>query len=231
MNYLEKIKRLYQLSKAEHSGFSETEIISVEQSLNIKLPAVLHEYYLAIGKNKTVNDSHNRLLSPNNFYFTEDRYLVFYEENQGVVQWGIKETDLHLDNPSVWGNYDTVHESDWQQETQTLENFFLSMSIYYGTLGGLLYHANSFSPVASETVKFIQRNRSEVSEISWERQKIYTDHYFEVISLSFDEAGECTAVFVGTSLEERFEKILDLPGIDWSYTSYEDMGEDYETED
>lgn len=228
MNYLEKIVRLYQLSKDDYWGFSETEMTAIEHSLQIKLPAVLREYYLTIGKNKAVNDSHNRLLPPENIYFTDDRYLVFYEENQGVVEWGIKESDLSLVNPSVYGNYDTIQESDWQQETQTLTDFFLSMSIYNGTLGGLLYNANSFSPVAPETVQLIQENWSEVPEISWERQKVYTDHYFEVISLSFDENNQCAAAFVGTSLEERFERILDLPGIDWSYTSYEDMDDEEE---
>ncbi len=231
MNYLEKIERLYQLSQDEFSGFSETEITNAEYSLNIKFPGVLREYYLAIGKNEMVNSSHNRLLNPDTIYFTEDRYLVFYEENQGVVQWGIKETDLSTKNPSVCGNYDTIEESDWHQETKTLEDFFLSMSIYNGTLGGLLYNANSFSPVASETVKYIQQNWSEIPEISWEKQKAYTNDYLEVISLSFDETEQCNAIFVGTSLEERFKKILDLPGIDWSYTSYEDMEDEYEEED
>jgi hypothetical protein len=102
MNYLGKIRRLFQLPEEESSGFSETEIAAVEQSLNIKLPAVLREYYLIIGKNEKVNDSHNKLLGPDTIYFTEDRYLVFYEENQGVVQWGIKESDLSIGNPSVW---------------------------------------------------------------------------------------------------------------------------------
>lgn len=231
MNYLEKIERLYQLSNDNHSGFSETEITEAEQALGFKFPAVLREYYLSLGKNEAINHSHNRLLSPNAIYFTEDRYLIFYEENQGVVQWGIKEADLSLENPSVWGNYDTVYESDWQQETKTLEDFFLSMCVYNGTLGGLLYNANSFSPVDTETVKLIQQSWSEIPEISWERQKIYTDDYFEVISLSFDEADQCTAIFVGTSIEERFERILDISGIDWSYTSYEDMDGEYEEED
>lgn len=230
MNYLEKIRRLYQLSGGESCGFSETEITAAEQALNIKFPAVLREYYLSMGKNEAVNHSHNRLLNPNDIYFTEDRYLIFYEENQGVVQWGIKEADLSLENPSVWGDYDTVQESDWHQETKTLEDFLLSMSVYNGTLGGLLYNANSFSPVASETVKLIQQDWSEIPEISWKRQKVYTNDYLEIISLSFDGNNQCNAVFVGTSLEERFEKILDLPGIDWSYTSYEDMEDEYEEE-
>lgn len=226
MNYLGKIRRLFQLPEEESSGFSETEIAAVEQSLNIKLPAVLREYYLIIGKNEKVNDSHNKLLGPDTIYFTEDRYLVFYEENQGVVQWGIKESDLSIGNPSVWGNYDTIQKSVWHQETETLEDFFLSMAVYNGTLGGLLYNANSFSPVTPETVKLIPRDWSEVPEISWEKQKVYTDNYYSVISLSFNEMNECNAVFAGTSLEDRFEKILDLPDIDWSYISYEDKEED-----
>lgn len=224
MTYLEKIKRLYHLH--ENSGFSEADLLAMEEAIDIKLPTVLHEYYLVLGTEDSINRSHNRLLKPNEIYFSNDWYLIFFEENQGVVEWGIKQDDFLLGDPPVWGDYDITHKSDRIQETKTLSDFLLLMSIYNGTLGGLKYNANSFSPLPFGTVELIQQNWTEIPEISWEKQKVYTDDYLEVLSLSFDESGQCNAIFIGTAQEERFERMLDIPGIDWSYTSYEDMDDD-----
>lgn len=226
MTYLEKIQRLYNVPENGYHGIPEVEITALEQRLNIKLPAVLRHYYLTLGDNESINKSHNQLLNLNKVDLTDDGYFIFYEENQAVVQWGIKEEDLIVENPPVWGNYDTIQESDWQKETKSTEDFLLLMAVYNGTLGGLVYNANSFSPVPSDAIALIQREWTEIPEISWEKQKIYTDEYFAVISLSFGEDHQCDAIFIGTSQEDRFEKILDIPGIDWSYTSYEDMDDD-----
>ena len=51
-----------------------------------------------------------------------------------------------------------------------------------------------------------------------------------MISLSFDENNNCNAVFIGTSIQERFDKILDKINIKWSYISYEDEDREEENE-
>ena len=47
--------------------------------------------------------------------------------------------------------------------------------------------------------------------------------------MSFDKDNNCTASFIGSSNQERFDAILDIIDIDWSYLSYDD--EDYDEED
>ncbi|MDP9956578.1 hypothetical protein J2X97_002237 [Epilithonimonas hungarica] len=229
MTNTEKIRKLYDLPQNENFGFADTEIIELEEKLNIKFPLELKNYYLTLGKVETLNYSHNRLLNPRNeIGFSNDRYLVFYEENQVVVYWGIKEEDLKLDNPKVWGNYGTEENPDWHIEANSTDDFLLLMAVYNGTFGGLKYNANYFGQVQPETIKLIERNWTIVTEISWDKQKIYTDNFHEVLSLSFDEQNNCNGIFIGTSNQERFDKILDSFEIDWSYTSYEDCEEDYE---
>ena len=225
MTTSEKIKTLYNLPDKVNFGFPETEIISLEKRLNIILPAELRSYYLTFGKNETLNYSHNRLLKPDKEVgFSDDRYLIFYEENQAVVFWGIKEKDLILPNPPVWANNGTEENPDWHIEMNTTDNFILLMSVYNGTLGGLKYNANCCEEIDSKTVGFIENNWSVVKEISGNTQKVYTDNFHEVINLSFDKHNNCTGIFTGTSSKERFDKILDRLEIDWSYTSYEDEG-------
>jgi hypothetical protein len=227
MNNLQKIKRLYSLSEDENYGFSDGEITELEARLNVQLPEKLKDYYLTLGKNEDLNEVYNRLLKPDHeIDFSDDRYLVFYEENQVVTYWGIKEADLKLTNPPVWGNYGTDEDPDWVTEAKTTEDFFLLMAAYNGTLGGLKYNANSFSQIDGAVVDYIKQNWKEVPEISWGKQSVYTDDFYEVISLCFDEQQNCTAAFVGTSDRERFDKILDNLDVDWSYTSDEDDDEE-----
>jgi len=225
----EKIRQLYGLPKNENFGFSEDEINKAEKNLNIKFPLEFKKYYLTLGKVEAINYSHNRLLTPNKeIRFSNDRYLVFCEENQAVAYWGIKEEDLKSDNPAVWGNYGTEENPDWHIEANSTDNFFLLMSVYNGTLGGLKFNANYFGKIQPEIAEFIEKNWTKVTEISRDRQKVYTDNFQEVLSLSFDQQDNCNAIFIGTSNQERFDRMLENIEIDWSYTSYED--EDCEEE-
>jgi len=232
MNYIQKIKRLYNLSENENYGFSESEMLELEKTLETKLPSKFKEYYLELGKEENLNYSFNRLLQPNGeIGFSDDDYLVFYEENQNVAFWGIKKEDLKEDNPPVYGNYDTIEKSDWEIETQTTENFFLFMAVFSGTLGGLQYNGNYMGEIEPEIVKFVEDNWKLVPEISRENQKVYTDEFYDVISLSFDQNNKCLAAFIGSSDQERFDHILDGIDIDWSYLSYDDEEYDEDDED
>lgn len=233
MNYIQKIKRLYNLSENENYGFSENQILDLERTLEIKLPSKLKEYYLELGKEENLNYCFNRLLKPENeIGFSDDNFLVFYEENQNVAFWGIKKEDLSEENPPVYGNYDTIEKSDWEIETETTENFFLLMAVFNGTLGGLQFNGNHFGEIDLEIVKLIEENYALVPEISRENQKVYTDDFYVVISLSFDQENNCTGAFIGSSDQERFDAILENIDIDWSYLSYDDEEayEDDETE-
>lgn len=229
MDYLQKIRRLYNLPKEESLGFSEGEISAVEDRLNVHLPEELKNYYLTLGKNEKINYSYNRLLKPKKeISFSKDRYLMIFEENQSVVSWGIKEEDLSLDNPPVWGNSGTEEDPAWYLETNSLADFFLLMAVYNGTFGGLKYNANYFGEVDSKTVQSIEENWILVPEISYEKQKVYTRNFYDIVSVSIDDDDKCSAVFIGSSDQSYFDKILDKIEVDWSYTSYEDEEQDGE---
>ncbi|WPV65340.1 hypothetical protein [Chitinophaga sp. LS1] len=216
MTYFEQIRHLYGIEKQERFGF---EVGEIEQPL----PLVLKEYYLTLGKHDAVNYSHNRLLKPDQIGFSQDEYLIFYEENQGVVFWGIKQSDLALPNPPVYGNYSGDEMNpDWHQECATTDGFLLLMAVYNGVLGGLEFNANSFEMVPPETVAYVQNTYVELKEISHATQRVFTLDYEEMVSLSFDKEGNCTGAFIGTNDGGRFDKMLDQLDIEWSYISLED---------
>ena len=223
MTILQKIIQLYNLDESENSfGYEEVELAAIETRLELKLPEKLRTYYLTLGKNTSINNAHNNLFKPTEIGFSNDMYLMFYEENQSVVNWGIKQTDLQLGNPPVWGNYGSNKLPDWQLEANTTDLFFLLMAIVNGTLGGLIYNANSFDTIKPEVVKTIKKGWTEIEEISWNKQKMYTNDFKEVISLSFDEKENCTAIYIGTNNKHLFDNIIDSLKIKWSYISTED---------
>ncbi|MNE71012.1 hypothetical protein D3C80_1668470 [compost metagenome] len=103
------------------------------------------------------------------------------------------------------------------------------MAVFNGTLGGLQFNGNYLGEIDFEVVKLVEEKYSFIPEISRENQKVYTDDFYDIISLSFDQENNCTGAFIGSSNQERFDAILDLVDIDWSYLSYDD--EEYDEDD
>jgi hypothetical protein len=228
MNYLQKIRRLYALSETASFGFAETEIIALEKRLNIILPSALREYYLILGKNQQVNDSFNRLLKPTGeIDFSADRHLIFYEENQCVVYWGIKELDLLQQNPPVYGNYDPINLTEnWFADSSTTEDFLLSMAFWNGVLGGLNFNANTTSLIdlTPFTIDRIAANFIELEGLTNQHLRYFTNNFSAVIALTTNEAAEINGLYIGSSDRTAYDAIIDLLNINWNYRS--DLEED-----
>lgn len=232
MTYFQKIRHLYNVPENENFGFEESGITALEKQLNIALPAKLREYYLTLGRHEAINYSHNRLLQPGGeIGFSPDEYLIFYEENQAVVYWGIKKDDLSNANPPVYGNYASDGNPNWYLELPNTEACLLMLAVYNGVLGGLKYNANYLESVNADVVSYIKENWQQVEDISSATQRIYTRDYAEMISLSFDTEQNCSGIFIGTNDEARFDNMLDNLDVDWFYVSTEDMDDEEEEED
>ena len=184
MSDMENIKKLYNLTPKDCKGFSEAQLLKAEKRLQITLPQVFRAYYLQLGATKSVNQSFNSLATPQQLYFAGD-YLCFCEENQGVVMWAIRKEDLTISNPPVWGNYGSETDPDWVLETQTLSDFWLYIAIYNGVMGGLRYNANAMGgwkmedfEVPTGAVAHIEKQYTELTSLSWEGQRTFTDANF-----------------------------------------------------
>lgn len=227
------IKNLYSLTPKKCKGFSEEQLLEAEKRLAVKFPQVFREYYLQLGATESVNQSFNSLATPEQLYFDGD-FLCFCEENQGVVMWAIRKEDLANPNPPIWGNYGSETDPDWVLENPKLSDFWLYMAIYNGTLGGLSYNANAMGgwdiegfEVPEQAVSYIEKQYDTLTELCWEGQRVFTDKDFTiVIVLSIHrETKRTTAIFIGTSKKNLFDKFLEEMknfGLEWDYTSYED---------
>src|SRR5258708_36760232 len=100
----------------------------------LQIPTALADYYAAVGAIDVINRPHNRLLGPSELR-VEDGMVVFYEENQCVAFWAIREGDLHLPDPTVYQGLDTTAGLEWHSEDMTVSRWFPVM-IYWQIVNG-----------------------------------------------------------------------------------------------
>ena len=81
-------------------GYSETAVAKAERRLGVRLPESVRTYYLLAGRLDELNRAHN-LLNRLDQLHVEDRHLLFMEENQAVVEWGLSVRSLSAPDPIV----------------------------------------------------------------------------------------------------------------------------------
>jgi hypothetical protein len=227
MDYIQKIKLLYNLPEDKDYGIDENEIITTENNLKIKLPKVLREYYLKLGNNENINNSFNRLLKPKEISFTDDgSYLVFYEENQEVVYWAINKNNFENENPKVYGTYDPNGlEQEWFIDSETMENFLLSMAYWNGVLEGLDFTANFSNDdgIENTIIKNVENSFTEIKGITNQQLRFFGCENTGIIALTFDLDNNYNGIYIGTNNKETYNRILEKIDIEWDYRSDKDI--------
>src|SRR5688572_31484741 len=104
-------------------GLLEKEIKKVETRLGIKLPSALRDFYLSVGAVSDLCSIHNVIFHPKDLVF-EDGYLMFMDENQSVVSWGIKKKDLKKADPETWQRNNSTEE--WYSEKKSFTELLTS---------------------------------------------------------------------------------------------------------
>jgi hypothetical protein len=93
-----------------------------EDRLGISLPAAMADFYLHCGAAPELQE-HDRLRDPEALSI-EDSYLVFMEENQRVVDWGVRLTDTTAADPEVWQRVNG-DRAEWYSEDVTFSVFIV----------------------------------------------------------------------------------------------------------
>ena len=128
MNYQQYFKQQFasitQKDIEPQDGYSITELHAIGNVFS-SFPIALQEYYHLVGKHP-INKEHNRILAPNEMYYIED-YLVFAEENENVVVWGILKSDLQIEDPMVYQGQEYNGKYSWYSEDSTFSRFIIQM--------------------------------------------------------------------------------------------------------
>lgn len=113
-------------------GLPENEIKKVEARLGVKLPSALKGFHLTVGEVADLCSIHNVIFNPKDLAF-EDGYLLFMDENQSVVTWGIKKKDLGKADPEAWQRNNSSEV--WYAEKKSVLELLISMFDWYKELG------------------------------------------------------------------------------------------------
>ncbi|WP_435016239.1 hypothetical protein TA3x_003803 [Tundrisphaera sp. TA3] len=115
---------------------TEAEIAEAEGRLAMRLPRSLREYHLVAGREQRINQYHNRFLPPEKM-FADSGHLVFMEENQRVVYWGIPADREAKPDAAVFQGVNRRGEAiDWYEEHESCASFLNVMAIWNASFGG-----------------------------------------------------------------------------------------------
>jgi len=198
-SYTENMELLY--AKEDIHGYLEKDLRNLEKEKGVSLPDALYQYYLQVGKMQ-VNSAHNRLFPPEELEIM-DGYLVFMQENQSVVLWSVKESELNSENPNVYQGptYEGTIDQ-WYSEGSDLE-FFLNQMILFQTIMG------GYESVA--TLDYTQEVKSYFNE-NWEKLSYSNDQmyfYFKdsvlVLFMFYENTADIYVAAFDDSLLNDFE--------------------------
>ncbi len=152
MKYIDIIKELFAVSQPKGYTAEETEAV---KKLYGGIPSFLEQFYLELGRSDELQYLQDELILPGKYpVFLDYKYMVFFNENQGVCQAGIAESDIEMDNPPVYVGYDN---KEWIKTADTLSDFFIAMYGYQASLC-LKYSSEAFYWVSDEEVQLIERS-------------------------------------------------------------------------
>jgi hypothetical protein len=120
--YRRSLRLIFGRPLVARDGVPELRLRRAEQRLGIGLPAAMRDYYLVAGA-ASENREHNRLCTPEELLVEEGR-LLFMEENQAVVDWGVPVRSRKRADPEVWQRVNG-DEPEWYSEELPFSVFIL----------------------------------------------------------------------------------------------------------
>lgn len=176
------IRKLFDIN--DDCGFDEKELEETEKRIG-RLPEVLREYYINLGRVQALNNSQDRLLNPNEIKDLGE-YIEFYMENQYVCRWCIAKKDLKTENPPVYITYDG---EDFFQESNSVLEFLETMAHLQG-IWGIDYGCEEILDIEEEGADVI-RNKFKKKDIQslkeWMNVEFFGDYDDVVIALIKNE--------------------------------------------
>lgn len=197
-----EIRRMFDLTDDEMHGYPEESILAVEESLGVRLPAMLRQFYLELGAHRmTSMQDHIVPLYELDKQYDAD-WIIFYVENQAVVCWGVKREDCAQDDPPV---YVFVDFNDSRLEAQSVSFFLRTMLHHQAALSYYEYGAMS-SAIDDNVTEFIISHFSPSDEHfrEWLGLSIYASSSDSSIELSFSEDGKYVTLFIAAKTKEKF---------------------------
>ena len=204
----------------EGDGYSAAELDAAEQRLGLKLPLALWEWYRLVGRRKDIIAMQDFLAPPEELgIMDENGLLVFYCENQQVVEWGIQESALALADPPVWLDNSGLHSTRQEpvQENDTLSEFALQMAVLETRLNPVNEVFQALNRVAPKTFGKVERSFVPLGFPDWHWPS-YPTRFYGADDLLIQVFGEEDPWLQVTARSlNAFEEAKTVLEIDWEH--------------
>ena len=186
-------------------GLSEEFLEQTEEGLGLRLPLALRDYYVAVGALRDLNDAHDQLLGPAN-WFVDAGKLAFMVENQAVVYWGVEATERPNADPPVFLGVN-AKPIEWHPTHDRCSEFLLVMMHWQAVCGGLEFLG--MAEAGGKTVKHFEQEWRRVGEVEG-----LLAFCREGQAACFMGEGDARQLYVGGRSEEELERVAgELAGI------------------
>lgn len=124
-----EILELFNVTKPK--GYSRKEVEAAKNAAG-PMPAVLEQFYLEYGLTDELLHLQDNLLLPGRYKaLLNDDYTIFFDENQGVCQAGIKKSEAFMPDPPVYVRLD---HGKWKKSADRVSDFFVAMFGYQASI-------------------------------------------------------------------------------------------------
>lgn len=122
--YSAALQALIGRALTKQDGAKPASLAACEKRLKLKLPRAINVYYQIAG-NLPLNTEHNILYAPKDL-IKRDGKLVFMEENQAVVFWGLDLNALNQPDPEVF-QASNAKQITWYSEELPWSDFIIKV--------------------------------------------------------------------------------------------------------
>jgi len=207
----EKFNEILQLfSVGKPKGYSLKELEKVKRIVG-EIPKVLEQFYLKCGKTGKLRHLQDELILPDEYpALIDSEYIVFFNENQGVCQAGIKKSDAKIPDPPVYASMDG---KIWLKSADKVSDFLVAMYGYQASIC-LEYSPEEFYFITKEEKNRIEKlftKRKEKFE-NWIDCSItlYGDNSHGRIALMEQQNEDDIQMNYAANTEEEYKRMAEL---------------------
>ena len=128
-NKYNEIAQLFSIQTPK--GYNNEEIQKCKNEVG-EMPFALEFFYLKYGKSDELQSLQDFLILPNRYKsLLNDEYIIFFNENQGVCQAGIKKENALKPDPPV---YVSLDNGEWKLSCDSVSDFLVAMFGYQASI-------------------------------------------------------------------------------------------------
>jgi hypothetical protein len=142
--YYRKVYQTFGYPLSERQGMPLKVLSEAGKRLGVQIPPALLAYYLVAGRERRFNQCHNRLLAPQEWALDTQR-LIFMEENQAVLWWGVSTRNSRSPDPPVSQGIND-EPITWIREHRRCSAFLAIMLHYQAVCGGCRFCGSATVP-------------------------------------------------------------------------------------